>query len=73
MKTRRYTPLQSQVMDLLWRDGPLSVYALRDRMPGIPYSTIHMTVRRLERKGAVRRGRQFEFEPATRSSRLGRG
>lgn len=69
MPTRlRFTTLQCHVLDELWRHGPLSVHALSRHLTQTPFLTIRLALRRLERKGVVRRCDPFLFEPTiTRS------
>ena len=48
-----------QVMDVLWRDGELSVREVHEALPkDSAYTTVQTILQRLEQKGAVRRTRK---------------
>jgi predicted transcriptional regulator len=60
--SRRFTKLESRIMDALWNSGPSSIREIQEAFPlrGRPaYTTIQTTVYRLEGKGAVRRVRKI--------------
>ena len=70
MKQPRFTPLELQVMEALWTNGPSSVREIHEAFPkrGRPaFTTVQTTVYRLEAKRAVRRTRKISnahiFEP----------
>jgi len=53
----KLTPLELQIMEALWHNGPSSVREILETFPekGRPaYTTVQTTVYRLERKGALR-------------------
>ena len=68
MRKVRFTKLECEVMEMLWRHGAASAHEVRARLPEKPYSTIHMAMRRLEKKHAVRCRDLFTFEPAVSRS-----
>jgi BlaI family penicillinase repressor len=60
--SRRFTKLESHIMDALWTAGPSSIRDIQESFPqrGRPaYTTVQTTVYRLETKGAVRRVRKI--------------
>jgi BlaI family penicillinase repressor len=60
--SRRFTKLESRIMDALWTSGPSSIREIQESFPlrGRPaYTTIQTTVYRLETKGALRRVRKI--------------
>jgi predicted transcriptional regulator len=61
-------PLESRVMDLLWRGGEASVRGVRaDVGTQVAYTTVMTTLDRLFKKGLLTRrkiGRAFHYEPA---------
>jgi len=60
--SRRFTKLESGIMDALWTSGPSSIRDIQESFPqrGRPaYTTVQTTVYRLETKGAVRRVRKI--------------
>ncbi len=66
---RQLTPLELQIMKVLWDSGPSNVQAVQDRLPGrskLAYTTVQTMLNVLHRKGRVRRilrGRAYEYEP----------
>src|SRR5688500_10319179 len=57
MKQPRFTPLELQVMEALWSNGPSSVREIHEAFPqhGRPaFTTVQTTVYRLEAKKALR-------------------
>lgn len=57
MKQPRFTPLELQVMEALWTNGPSSVREIHEAFPkrGRPaFTTVQTTVYRLEAKNALR-------------------
>ena len=57
MKQPRFTPLELQVMEALWTNGPSSVREIHEAFPkqGRPaFTTVQTTVYRLEAKKALR-------------------
>ena len=63
------TPLELQIMQVLWRDGRGNVQHVQKSLAGtaeLAYTTVQTMLNVLERKGRVRRrlrGRAFEYRP----------
>jgi BlaI family transcriptional regulator, penicillinase repressor len=66
--TGQFTPLELEIMKILWETGPVSVQAVQERLPGeLAYTTVQTMLNVLHRKGKVRRalkGRAYEYEPS---------
>jgi BlaI family transcriptional regulator, penicillinase repressor len=66
---RQLTPLELQIMDVLWNSGPCNVQAVQEKLRGrarLAYTTVQTMLNVLHRKGRVRRslrGRAYEYEP----------
>ncbi len=66
---QQLTPLELQIMKVLWDSGPCNVQAVQERLPVVPklaYTTVQTMLNVLHRKGRVKRtlrGRAFEYEP----------
>jgi|SRR5579859_1331291 len=66
---RGFTPLELEMMKVLWSAGPSTVVAVRERLPGrlrLAYTTVQTMLNVLDRKGKVKRtlkGRAFEYTP----------
>lgn len=66
---RGFTPLELEIMKVLWGAGPCTVEAVREKLPGAPklaYTTVQTMLNVLHRKGKVKRalkGRAFEYAP----------
>ena len=64
------TPLELEIMKVLWETGPASVQSVQERLPearSLAYNTVQTMLNVLHRKGRVRRelqGRAFLYEPA---------
>lgn len=62
------TPLEVQVMHVLWRDGPSNVQHVQTCIEGdLAYTTVQTVLNVLYRKGKVRRrlrGRAFDYRAA---------
>jgi predicted transcriptional regulator len=62
------TPLEMQMMQALWRDGPSNVQHVQKQVPGdLAYTTVQTVLNALHQKGKVRRrlrGRAFEYRAA---------
>ena len=64
------TPLELEIMKILWEVGPLPVEAVRQRMPGETapaYTTVQTMLNLLEKKGKAKRklvDRAFVYEAA---------
>jgi BlaI family penicillinase repressor len=69
-KSRQLTPLELEIMKVLWEGGPATVQTVQDRLPGEPklaYTTVQTMLNVLHRKGRVKRvlkGRAYEYAPA---------
>jgi len=68
-KSRPLTPLELEIMKVLWEAGPGTVEAVRARLPGpqkLAYTTVQTMLNVLHRKGKVKRalrGRAYEYRP----------
>jgi BlaI family transcriptional regulator, penicillinase repressor len=64
----QFTPLELEIMKILWETGPVTVQAVQKRLPGqLAYTTVQTMLNVLHRKGKVRRalkGRAYEYEPS---------
>lgn len=65
----RLSKFELEVMDVLWRDGEVSVREVHEALPkDVAYTTVQTILQRLEQKGAVRRtrkvGNALMFAPA---------
>ena len=51
------TPLELEIMNVLWRTGPASVQGVQDRLEGreLAYTTVQTMLNILHRKGKVKR------------------
>lgn len=62
------TPLEVQMMQVLWRDGPSNVQHVQESVEGeLAYTTVQTVLNVLHRKGKVRRrmrGRSFSYSAA---------
>jgi predicted transcriptional regulator len=67
--TQALTPLELQIMKVLWREGPSNVVAVQKRLApdtDLAYTTVQTMLNVLHRKGRVRRnrkGRAYEYRP----------
>jgi predicted transcriptional regulator len=62
MAALKFTPLELQIMQILWERGAISIREIQEGFPadGRPaYTTVQTTVYRLEAKKAVRRVRKI--------------
>jgi BlaI family transcriptional regulator, penicillinase repressor len=62
------TRLELQIMQVLWNNGPSTVQAVQQSLPGDPlaYTTVQTMLNILERKGKVKRkllGKAYEYRP----------
>jgi len=69
-KSDRITPLELEVLHVLWEKGPVNVQTVqRELKRDLAYTTVQTMVYRLETKGAVRRtkkiGNAHVFEATT--------
>lgn len=70
------TPLELQIMHVLWREGPSNVSAVQQKLASeLAYTTVQTVLTILNRKGRVRRilkGRAYEYVPvASKETVLG--
>ncbi|HWC20361.1 MAG TPA: BlaI/MecI/CopY family transcriptional regulator [Terriglobales bacterium] len=69
------TPLELQIMKVLWETGPANVQTVQSRIPGsskLAYTTVQTMLNVLHRKGRVKRvlrGRAYEYEPVLTQER----
>jgi len=75
-RTRQeFTPLEMEIMSVLWALGPANVAAVQEALPGDPplaYTTVQTMLNILHRKGKVKRalkGRAYEYAPAVTRER----
>jgi predicted transcriptional regulator len=67
--TSSITPLELQIMQVLWRDGSSNVQHVQKNLPSGPelaYNTVQTMLNVLHRKGRVRRklkGRAYTYRP----------
>jgi BlaI family penicillinase repressor len=63
------TPLELQIMNVLWDCGPSNVQSVQEKLaasPKLAYTTVQTMLNVLHRKGRVRRrlrGRAYEYAP----------
>jgi len=66
---KQLTPLELQIMKVLWDCGPSKVQTVQENLPASPklaYTTVQTMLNVLHRKGRVKRtlrGRAYEYEP----------
>lgn len=70
-KTQQFTPLELEIMKVLWAAGPGSVQDVQAGLGGEPlaYTTVQTMLNILVRKGKVKRvlkGRAYVYQPAVR-------
>jgi len=67
--TRPLTPLELEIMKVLWETGPATVQSVQEKLPGEPklaYTTVQTMLNVLHRKNKVKRtlkGRAYEYTP----------
>jgi predicted transcriptional regulator len=77
-KRQEFTPLELEIMKVLWAGGPATVAGVQEALPGEPrlaYTTVQTMLNILHRKGKVKRalkGRAFEYAPAVSRQRAAR-
>ena len=65
---RQLTPLETEIMQVLWDAGPATVQQVQTRLPGTPplaYTTVQTMLNILHRKGRVKRrlqGKAYRYE-----------
>jgi BlaI family transcriptional regulator, penicillinase repressor len=68
-KQQQLTPLELQIMNVLWDYGPANVQSVQEKLAGSPklaYTTVQTMLNVLHRKGRVRRrlrGRAYDYAP----------
>src|SRR5687768_13054763 len=68
--SHRLTPLELEIMKVLWTESPANVQSVRERLAaerGLAYNTVQTMLNVLHRKGRVTRqlvGRAYEYAPA---------
>lgn len=69
-KVKQLTPVELQIMKVLWEIGPSTVQSVREKLSRPPrpaYTTVQTMLNVLLRKGRVRRalkGQAYEYAPA---------
>jgi predicted transcriptional regulator len=68
-KPRQLTPLELEIMKVLWEKSPATVQQVQQGLPGEPlaYTTVQTMLNVLHRKARVKRtlkNRAYEYEPA---------
>jgi predicted transcriptional regulator len=67
-RSESLTPLEVEMMKVLWRQGPSNVHAVHDGLQsGLAFTTVQTVLNVLHQKGRVRRtlkGRAYEYRPA---------
>lgn len=70
LKLKPLTPVELEIMKVLWEIGPATVQSVREKLPSQPrpaYTTVQTMLNVLLRKGRVRRslkGQAYEYSPA---------
>jgi BlaI family penicillinase repressor len=68
-RLRQLTPLELQIMTVLWDSGPSNVQGVQSKLSGRPrlaYTTVQTMLNVLHRKGHVQRalhGKAYRYEP----------
>jgi BlaI family penicillinase repressor len=68
-KSQQLTPLELQIMNVLWDIGPANVQAVQEKLAGtqkLAYTTVQTMLNVLHRKRRVKRtlrGRAFDYAP----------
>ena len=68
MAKAQLTRLELQIMQVLWKNGPSTVQAVQQHLPGdeLAYTTVQTMLNILQRKGKVKRkllGKAYEYRP----------
>jgi predicted transcriptional regulator len=67
-RSQSLTPLELEMMQVLWREGPSNVQAVHTSLQSdLAYTTVQTVLNVLHQKGRVRRalkGRAYEYRPA---------
>ena len=73
-KAERLTPLELEIMHVLWETGPANVQMVQQRLPReLAYTTVQTMLNILHRKGKVKRAlkeRAYFYRPAVSRSRV---
>jgi BlaI family transcriptional regulator, penicillinase repressor len=73
-KTERLTPLELEIMHVLWETGPANVQTVQQRLPReLAYTTVQTMLNILHRKGKVKRAlkdRAYFYRPAVSRSQV---
>jgi len=76
-KTERLTPLELEIMRVLWETGPANVQSVQQRLTReLAYTTVQTMLNILHRKGKVKRTlkeRAYFYRPAVSHSQVVRG
>src|SRR5262249_1901338 len=71
-KTERLTPLELEIMHVLWETGPANVQTVQQKLPReLAYTTVQTMLNILHRKGKVKRTlkeRAYFYRPAVSRS-----
>src|SRR5574337_1183143 len=77
-KSGQLTPLELEIMSVLWESGAATVQRVQELLPGeqrLAYTTVQTMLNILHRKGKVKRvlkGRAFEYAPVVSRERASR-
>ena len=75
--TGQFTPLELEIMKILWEAGPATVQVVQRRLPAeLAYTTVQTMLNVLHRKGKVRRalkGRAYQYAPSVSREKAVRG
>ena len=75
-KTERLTPLELEIMEVLWETGAANVQAVQQRLRReLAYTTVQTMLNILHRKGKVKRAlkdRAYFYKPAVSHSQVAR-
>jgi BlaI family transcriptional regulator, penicillinase repressor len=73
-KTERLTPLELEIMEVLWETGPANVQTVQQRLEReLAYTTVQTMLNILHRKGKVKRtlkDRAYFYRPAVSRSQV---
>jgi BlaI family transcriptional regulator, penicillinase repressor len=73
-KTERLTPLELEIMHVLWETGPANVQTVQQKLPReLAYTTVQTMLNILHRKGKVKRtlkDRAYFYRPAVSRSQV---
>ena len=73
-KTERLTPLELEIMHVLWETGPANVQTVQQKLPReLAYTTVQTMLNILHRKGKVKRTlkeRAYFYRPAVSRSQV---